>query len=156
MIENRELKYAAFGVAIILVWFLYIKDLIAPFLSSQPPYIATLVYHAGIYMGVYLLSGLLVSNFNRIKFSAISISILMGLDIVDSPYILNSQGIFNTSIDYWYTTYDAAFGSLLSNLFSGHNLWLMVYVVIPILLIFIIPIWISNPKIIKNVLIGNG
>lgn len=154
MIENKELKYAAIGAGILILWFLYIKDLIAPFLSSQPPYIAAVVYHLGIYVGIYLLSAILVSNYNRIKFSAISISVLIGLDIADTPYVISKLGIFNTSIDYWYTTYDAAFASLLSPIFSGHALWAAVYIVIPILLIFIIPIIIAKPGAIKKALLN--
>lgn len=155
-IENRELKYAGAGVAIILIWFLYVKDMIAPFLISQPPYIAAVIYHIGIYLGIYLLSSLLVTSFSRIKISLISISILAGLDIIDAPYIISDTGVFNTSVEYWYTTYDAMFGSLLANFFSGHALWVAVYMVVPILLIAIIPIWITNPKAIKKVLTGNG
>jgi hypothetical protein len=152
MIENKELKYAFGGIAVILIWFLWAKDKIAPFLSSQEPFIAAIIYHLGIYVGIYMLSNLLVSKFSRIKFSVISILILAGLDIVDAPYIVDKMGNFNTSVEYWYTTYDALFGSLLSNFFSGTNLWNMVYIVVPILLIVVIPILIANPKAIKNAL----
>lgn len=154
MIEDKELKYAGIGVAVLLVWFLYAKDAIAPFLISQPPYIAAVIYHLGIYAGVYLLSAILVQKYNRVKFSLISISILMGLDIIDAPYIISKTGVFNTSIEYWFTTYDAMFGSILQNFISGQILWAAVYIIIPILLIFIIPIVISKPGAIKKALLG--
>ena len=64
------------------------------------------------------------------------------------------SGFFNTSVEYWYTTYDAMFGSLLSNFFSGYSLWVAVYIIVPILLIFILPIIISRPKEIKKALLG--
>lgn len=154
MIENKELKFAGFGVALLLIWFLYVKDAIAPFLASQPPYIAAIVYHLGIYAGVYLLSAILVKGYNRMKFSIISISILMGLDIVDAPYVISNTGAFNTSMEYWFTTYDAMFGSILNMFISGHALWAAVYIVVPILLIFIIPIMIAKPGAIKKALLN--
>lgn len=154
MIENKELKYAGIGALILIGWFLYAKEAIAPFLASQQPYIAAIIYHIGFYIGIFMLSSLLVSGEKRLKFSIISILILTGIDIIDAPYIINSLGQFNTSVEYWYTTYDAMFGSILSNFFSGPLLWMMVYIVVPTLLIFVIPIWIANPKAIKNVLIS--
>jgi hypothetical protein len=152
MIENKELKFAAVGALILYLWFSIFKDMLAPYLLSMPAYIATLIYHLGFYLGIYFLSNILYSDKSkRLKFSLVAISILIGIDIVDSPYLL-SHGVINTSIEYWNTTYDAAFASLLQNIFRGDILQFMVYRTIPFILIFIIPIIISNPKKIKEYL----
>lgn len=145
-LERKEVSYALIGASIILIWFLYVKDLIAPFLSSMPAFLATIIYHFGIYIGIFLLSTLLISKKTRLKFSFITASIYTGIDLIDTPYVVSKLGILNTSIDYWFTTYDAAFYSIYSLFLHGKLLWFVLYPVTGILLILLIPILIYNPK----------
>jgi len=153
-LEKREILFAFIGGLIIIGWFLLIQNLIAPFLIGLPAFVATFIYHLGIYIGIFFLSSILVSSALRIKFSLSTISILIGLDIIDAPYIVNSLGLPNKTVDYWYTTYDAALQNIFSYFTSGHIIWVLTYIVVPIFLICILPILISNPKAIKKAILG--
>ena len=145
-LEKRELLYTLIGGIIILVWFLLIKDLIAPYLIILPNILSVLIYHTGFYIGIFLLSSILVSTKLKLKFSFIAISILTGIDLIDTPYMVSRLGILNTGVDYYFTTYDAGFYSIYSLFISGKLLWWLVYPITGILLILIIPVLISTPK----------
>ncbi len=145
-LEKRELLYAGIGSVVILTWFLLFKDLIAPFLVVMPIFFSALIYHIGFYIGIFLISSLLVKTKNRLKFSIIAICVLTGIDIIDTPYIVSNLGVLNTSIDYYFTTYDAMFYSIYSTFASGRFLWWLIYPITGIMLILVIPILISTPK----------
>lgn len=147
-LEKKELMYALVGASIILLWFLLVKDLISPWLATISPFFAAIIYHVAVWIGIFFLASILASKKLRIKFSLITISILAGIDIIDAPYIISKSGIINTSTDYWFTTYDAAFASIYSLFAHGYFLYLLVYIITPIFLIAILPILIAQPKII--------
>lgn len=152
-IEKKELIFAGVGIAIILLWFFFVKDFISPFLEAMPAWLAVIIYHSGIYIGIFFLSTLLVTTKYKIKFSLITISILAGMDLIDTPYVVSKMGVLNKSIDYYFTTYDAALYSIYSHFLSGNLLWWAIYPISGIILIIVIPILISNPKNIWKTLV---
>lgn len=145
-LEKKELIFAIVGIAFLFSWFLFIKDDLTPILESINPIFATILFHLGVYIAIFLLAYLLLPKKYKVKISFIALSILVGLDIADAPYIIDKSGIINKSIDFWFTTYDAAFATIYSNFVSGYVLYFLVYIITPIFLIFILPIIIARPK----------
>jgi hypothetical protein len=149
-LEKRELLFLILGAIIIFAWFLYFKDIVAPFLSNIPIILAVLLFHSAFYAGIFLISGVLTKNITRIKFDFIVILGHFIMDVIDAPYIVTKAGIINKNVDFWFTTYDAAISSIATHFVSGYNLWLTTYVFVPIAA-FIVIVIIATPKRILNI-----
>lgn len=155
-IEGKEIKYAIGGVALIMLWFLFVRPALAPFLQTIPPIFAMLIFQAGLLAGLLLLSTLLNGHAFHIKFSIITFIILLGINILTPPYLVSIDGTIHKDIDYWYVSTDAAFGSLYSGVsfVPASWIWYLVYILTPILLMVVIPVIITNPQVIKKTIQG--
>jgi hypothetical protein len=176
-IEKRELLFAVTGIIFLLIWFLFLKPLIAPSLSGIFSFLAMIIYNIGTLIGLFFVASILDSKKTRIKASIIAFLVLMGEDLIMAPYVVSTAGIINTNVDYWFVSTDAGWGSLhqlwvpaIANswnwliahtttiilpgldLFvtSGYLIWIFTYIITPILISFVIPIIIGNPKLIRN------
>lgn len=152
-IEKKEILYAVAGMVFILAWFLWIKNLFAPLISGWHPFIAMLVYQVGMFIGLFGISSLLNGDTKRkFKITLIIFLIVIGLDIIIAPYMVNKLGVITTTADMWSVSTDAGFGALYHSLignsmiFGVSFVWILTYIITPILLILIIPILIGKPK----------
>ena len=153
-IEGKELKFAFVGIAIILVWTLFIRNLITPTLSQMPPILAMLLYNLGLLLGIAIISSTLDSGKIKIGISAVAFLILLGVNILNGPFLVSAAGAINTNVDAWYVTTDVGFANLWSYIVPSTSIYNMTYVVTPILLILIIPIIISDPRKIYKAIQG--
>lgn len=163
VIEKKEVFFAILGATIILLWFLWLKDFVAPYLIILPPILAMSIYYSGLFIGLILLSSVLNLKGKKkkrgMKFPILisSISFIIGLDVVSPPFLVTKAGELIKSIDYWFVKPDVVFGHTLVGLgVHGLILWILVYLVIPIILMFIIPIILLNPKKIRNIIDGGN
>jgi len=150
-IEKKELFFSTVGIIIILGWFLYLKNLIAPLLSNVFPFFAMILYNLTLYLGLYLLFSVLNSG-SKIQFKVATIAflIIIGIDIIAAPYLVEKSGEIIKSIDYWFVSTDAGFGALYSLFLPSSLIWFFTYIVTPVFLIFIIPIiFLSSKQIAK-------
>jgi len=150
-LEKKELMFAAIGVAVILTWFLWVQDLILPHLENIFPFFAMLIYQSGIFIGLAFISTILNTTKTRIKASIIAFMILVGEDVIMAPFIVGKDGVINHAVTYWYASTDAGFASLWSLILPNSFVWFFTYVVTSVLLMFVIPIIIANPKFIRKV-----
>jgi len=151
-ITKRELLYALLGTIIILSWFLYLRDIIAPLLEGLPPIVAMLLFNTGLFFGLYLLSSILDSKATRFKMSFLVLMVFLGIDILAPPYLVLKDGFIVKSIELWFVSTDAAIGSFYQSFSSGYAVFFLTYIVTPILFLFVIPIIVSDPGKIKRVL----
>ena len=148
--ELKELLYTITGVVIILVWFLWLKDLIAPFLLSIPLFLAMIIYEFGLWIGLFFMSSILNSTKFRLKIATIIFLVQMGVDIISAPYMISHAGIIDMHSEMWYVATDTGWGSLWSYIIPMGWLWTFTYIITPILLMLVIPGIIANPKSIKK------
>lgn len=157
-IEKKELLYLFLGIGILFSWMFYVKDVVEPHLRNTNPFFAAIIFHIAVYLAIYILVLVLTTKKAALKISIISILLWIGFDIVDAPYIVSQSGILNTSVDYWFTTYDAAFYSIyklfVPNLivFGKSLLWIFVYIITPIILVLLSPIIAVGPKKLTKIL----
>lgn len=152
-IEKSELKYVALGGIIIISWFLFAKPILAPFLQGIMPFFAMIAYQLALYVGILIVAIALIDNASaRIKLSLCAFLVLLALNIISAPYTVNANGSITTSVDYWYVSADAGFGSLYQFLLPAWLVWPSVYLATPILLGLVIPILLWDPKQIKKAL----
>jgi hypothetical protein len=167
-IEKKEILYSLSGVILLLMWFLWIKNLISPYLEHIFPFFAMLIFDVGLMAGLFLMSFMLNSTKIKLKVSFIVFLILMGTDIIAAPYMVSSNGVINTNPEMWFTSSDVGWASLYQtfipnvsipidiNFLNIHlifnTIWTMTYIITSILLMFVIPIIVGNPKIIKKAL----
>ena len=147
-LEPKELIYAGVGITILLVWFLWLKQIIAPYLINLPSFVAMLIYNIGLFVGLLFLFSLLDSMSIKIKISSIMFLIFVGIDIIAAPYMVSHQGIINQGADMWYVSADAGWTSLYDYFLPTSWLWYATYIFTPIMLILILPIIIAEPRII--------
>lgn len=162
-IEGREVLYMFLGFLFLVTWFLWLKNLVAPFLEEIPPIIAFVIYNIGIVGALFAISSVFQVGKQRFKFAIVAILIGMGIDIIIAPYLVTTHGSIITNVDYWYVSTDAAFGSLYASfipnimvpLFNVSLRWIITYIVTPFLFVFLLPVIITDPKAIKKILGGN-
>jgi hypothetical protein len=151
-LEKKELIFAFIGVVVLMGWFLYLKDLIAPFLNHLNPFFAMIIYNVGLFIGIFLMGSLLDGGMKKFKISIVGTLMFMGLDIMVAPYSVAESGIIATSVDYWYASTDAGFAALYSVIFPTSWLWFLTYIITPFLLVFIIPIVVFGSKQISEMI----
>lgn len=149
-LEKKEILYAFVGVLFIIIWFLWVKNLIAPSLIKLPPFLAMIIYSFGFLIGFGFISSILTSTKLKIKASIIGFLFVLGVDLIYAPYIVNKVGVINQTVDYWFVTTDAAIASLWDLILPNNFIWFFTYIITPVLFMFIIPILIANPKIISK------
>ena len=149
-VEKKEILFFFIGTIFILLWFLYLRNLISHFLFNLHPFIAMLLFQTGLFIGLTFLSSMLDSWKVKLGVSSIIFLIIVGIDIIVAPYLVDINGIINKSVEMWYVSADVGFGALYSLFLPSNLIWYAVYIFTPILLIFIIPILISNRRIIKK------
>lgn len=150
-LEKKELIYSFVGLGFLLLWFLVIRDLIAPLLLGIFPLFAMLIYSIGLGGGIYLLTGILNGKHKtRVKISIIFFMVTIGLQIISAPYLVSNSGVIATNIDYWNVSSDVAFASLYNLFLPTSWVWFFTYVITPALLIFILPIVIGTSKQIRK------
>lgn len=145
-LEKKELIFALSGMGFTLVWFLWLRDLIAPILQNIFPFLAMLLYNMGLFAGLLLMSELLKKNSYRWRILLMSFSIILGVGILSAPYLISHQGIANTNADYWYVSNDVGFASLWSLIVPLSWVWTMTYVISSTLMIFVIPTILGTSK----------
>jgi hypothetical protein len=145
-IEKKEMIFAFSGLAVILVWFLLIRKLIAPVLSSFPPILSMIMYNFGLFIGLYLLSAPLNSGKIRWKTVFVTFIVMLGIDILYAPYLVNTNGTIISDFDLWFVSTDAAIGSFYSYFLPQAWIWTMTYIITPTFLMLIFPILILVPK----------
>jgi hypothetical protein len=157
-IEGKEIKYAIGGVSLIMIWFLFVRPAIAPFLQTLPPIFSMLIFQAGLLGGLLLLSTLLNGHAFHIKFSIITFIILLGVNILTPPYLVAQNGTIHTEVEYWYVSTDAAFGSLYTSIpfIPASWIWYLVYIFTPIILMVVIPVIITSPNVIRKTIQGGA
>lgn len=136
MFEKKELRYilAAFGIA--FVWMVFTIPNIDKWGIGPDPFVRFLIFNVGIFflLQVALKSSILNS---RIRFSE-TLGLLMvanGIDLLAPPFIFNTLGQANTGALLSTASTDYVVGMLWQSLgTSGFILYLMVYVVTPVLL----------------------
>jgi hypothetical protein len=154
-IERTEVEYATAGIFIILAWFLWLRNVIAPFLQSVHPFIAMLIYQIGLLAGLFLIANILVEKKgNILPLSLSAFLIFIAVDIVVAPYMVSMDGNINTAVDYWYVSSDAGFAALYRLFLPKFLVWDSTYILTPIILGLVIPIIVSSPKQIKKALTG--
>lgn len=155
-IEKREIMFMLAGVAGILLWFLWGKDLIAPLLESFTPLIAFPIFYFFIFLFIFLLSCILVGKWTKLSLSLSLFSILIGLQLLVPPYFVSSSGIQNLAVEYAIIETDI-FISSFWGLFGieGNLLWIFTYPITIFLLLFLVPvILLSSKKIAKSIMDG--
>lgn len=145
-ITRKEAEFAFIGTILIIAWFLFLRDILAPFLQIIPPIFAMLIYNFGLFTGLYLLASPLNGGAKQFKFTAFIFIMFLGVDILYAPYMVNIDGSVRTSIDYWYVSTDAGFGTMYSMFLPLFLVWIFTYVITPIILIFLIPVILLKPK----------
>jgi hypothetical protein len=158
LIERKELVYASIGIIFILVWFLKLRIFIAPLLEKLHPFIAMLIFNSGLFLGLYLLSGILNGKKIMLKGTLITFCVLLGVDILYAPYLVSEAGtIINSNLDYWYVSTDVGFGSLYASfvpsvpVFGLNSIWALTYIVTPALLMLIVPIVVLSSRKIAQI-----
>jgi hypothetical protein len=161
-IERKEILYALLGVLFIIGWVVFLQPIIAPYLQAIPPILAMLIYQSGFFVGALFVANILDSKKVQFKASIILFIVLLGLDLIYPPFLLSQGGVINMSVDQWYVASDAGIASLYQ-MFVPQILihipftdtaialvWLLTYILTPILLILVIPIIIGDPKTIAR------
>jgi len=151
-LEKKELLYAASGVAFILLWFLVLRNFIAPFLQDMFPFFAMIIYNFGLFVGILGLSSILDSNSSKWKLVLISFSIILGIGIISAPYAVSTSGAINNGIEYYYVAADVGFASLWQLIVPSSLVWTMTYVVSSTLMLLVLPILIGTSKQISRIL----
>lgn len=156
-VEKKEAIFIGIGLAIILLWFLLIKDLVAPFLSTLFPLFAMLLYNLGFFVGFYFLSAPL--NGHGIKWKIIiSLCIgVVGISLLNAPYMVGKDGVINHNAEYWFVSADAGVGSFYSlfipasaTIFGVSWIWLLTYPFsISLILLFIPTIFLAPKQVAK-------
>jgi len=149
-IEKEEIKFAFIGIAIIMFWFLVARPWIAPYLQALPPIIAMLIFNMGLLVGLLFMSSMMNGHKFSMKFSIMTFIILIGINILTPPYLVEANGLVHTEVDYWYVAADASIGTFWASFLPQAWVWTFTYIISPILLIVLIPIIISDPKTIKK------
>jgi len=145
-IEKKELRYAFAGSLFIIVWFVWLKNLIAPTLEGMHPFIAMVLYNFGFLIGLYFIVGFLNGD-HRAKTSLIMFTMFIGINVLMGPYLVTSQGVIVQDVEMWFASGDVGVASLWQSVgVSGPALWWFTYLVSGFILIFVIPIIISNPR----------
>lgn len=145
-IDSKELKFALLGLAIILSWFIWFRPIVAAPLSEMHPFLAMLIYNSGLFFGLYLLSSPLNGSRVKWKASLITFVVILGVDILYAPYLVNTDGTILTSNPLWYVATDAGFGSLYLEFLPQSFVWFAVYIITSSILIFAIPIILLAPR----------
>lgn len=140
------MKYGAAGFIFMMIWFLCLKDLIAPGLEGMHHFLAMILYNLGFLIGIYFIAGFLNGD-HKVKTSAIVFMLFIGTNILMGPYLVSKQGVILDSADMWFAAGDVGVASLWQSIgITGQPLWFFTYIVSGFLLIFLIPILISDPK----------
>jgi hypothetical protein len=151
-VERKELMYATAGLGFILLWFLYVRELLAPYLLNMFPFIAMLIYNFGLFVGILGLSSILKSDKSKWKIVLIAFSVILGIGILTAPYLVNHDGTINTTADMYNVGADTGFASLWALIVPQSWVWFMTYIVSSTLTLLIIPVAIGSPKQIARVL----
>lgn len=155
ILDQKEIRFAAIGAAVIMIWFLFIRNLIAPTLQLIPPIIAMLIYNIGLLVGLLMLGKILSdSKKSKAKISVITFIVIIGINILTAPYLVSPQGMITTNVEYWYVAADAGIASFWQYFVPMDKVWLFTYIISPILLIFVVPVIGSNPKKIAKIFKG--
>ncbi len=155
-IETKEIIFTLIGMTGIILWFVFLKDLVAPFLSSLPTLVAYPIFYSFIFLFIFLLSSILIGTFTKVRFSLALFSLLISLQLLIPPYYVSGSGVLNKAIEYWFIETDI-FISSFWGLFgiSGNLLWIFTYPVTIFITMFLIPIiLLSSKKIAKSILDG--
>jgi len=145
-IERKEIKYGAAGFIFMMLWFLWLKDLIAPALEGMNHFFAMIIYNLGFLIGIYFIAGFLNGK-HKIKTSTIVFMLFIGTNILMGPYLVSKQGVIQKGVEMWFAAGDVGIASLWQSIgITGTTLWFFTYIVSGFLLIFLIPILISDPK----------
>ena len=151
-LEKKEIFFASAGMAFTLFWFLWFKDLVAPFLQGIFPFIAMIIYNMGLFAGLLMMSELLKKNSYRWRILLMSFSIILGIGILSAPYLVSHEGIINKNVDFWYVSNDVGFSSLFGLFMPQSWLWGMTYVFSSTMMIFIVPTIIGTSKEVAHLL----
>ena len=151
-ITKTEQKYLLRGVLVIFVWFAFLKELIVPILSTMYIPLASLVYDMGLLYGIYIITKPLGGK-TAMTLPIIGYVFWVGIDLLTPPFLVSETGVLSKSVELWYVSKDASVYTLLSGLgIPAESLYTYTYVVVPIILICLIPVWITNKKgILKNI-----
>lgn len=144
--ETKEIIFTISGMILLLVWFLWLKDIAAPFLMSIPPFIAMLLYSSVLFISLYLMTSVLDGKTFKLKLSATVWLFALGLDIIEAPYLVTKAGELLTSADYFFVSSDFGFGSLYHAFLPLSWVWFATYIFTPIILMLIVPALILAPK----------
>lgn len=151
-LEKREIKYAIYGAAMILLWFLYVRPIIATSLQTVPPVIATILFQVGLLAGLLFLSTFLNGHQFHIRFSLITFMVVLGIGILTPPYLVTQTGSIHKEVDLWYLSADAAFADMWGHYVPASMIWNFTYIVTPILLMIVIPVLLTDSGTIKKIL----
>lgn len=154
-LEKREIMFALIGTIIILVWFLQIRHIIAPYLQTLHPFIAMLIYNFGLFIGLYLLAAPLDGKSVQWKTAIIIFVVFLGVDLLYAPYLVNDNGTIEKGFDYWYVATDSGFGSLYAEFLPANMIWTATYIFTTVVLVFILPVVILAPRQVAK-LFGHG
>jgi len=115
-LEKKEIEYMFVGVVFLLLWFLYIREMIAPYLQNVYPFFAMLIFNSGMFFSLYLIFSILNGKETQLKLTILSFLLFIGMDIIAPPYLLSPQGVFATTSDYYFVSTDYGFGRLYESL----------------------------------------
>lgn len=150
-VTKNELWYSAAGVVLLLSWFLKGREYFAPRFEMMPPIVAFAIYNIVFFLGIYLLITILTGKKNHLRWSLVAVMLFIGIDIIAAPYLVTSAGI-NTGVDYWYVSSDAAVASLFTSWMHPAYVVFATYIVVPLLLLFFIPVVLLEPAALKKML----
>lgn len=145
-LEKKEIFFTLFGLVALMFWFLIARNFIASYLQMLPTFIAMLLYNVGLLIGLYFLAYPLNGHKTRWAFSLITVMVILGLNIISAPYLVNADGTINTTVDFWFVSADAGFASLWALFLPQTWIWFMTYIITPGILLLLIPALVMAPK----------
>lgn len=129
-----------------LLWFGVIKDAIAPMLADTWIPLAAFIYSIGVLAGLYFVTKPLNGN-SAFRISLAGYSVIMGISVLQAPYLVTKAGVYNTSADYWFVAPDVAIAEIWKAFgVSAQSLYFFTYVIGAVLLILVIPALVANEK----------
>lgn len=150
-IEKKEIRYLLFGVIGLIIFFIFLRPSIGNSLRNMSPILAMIIFNLALLFYIGILSSLL--NHNRVKISFILLSVFLGLSTISGPYLVSPSGELNSNVDFYFISPDYAFGTLWLSLGIPKNLlFIFVYIITPLIFLFLLPVVITNPRKLREVI----
>ncbi len=149
-ITKGERKYFFYGIAMIFLWFVYVKDAIAPYLSGMYIPLAALIYDFGLLAGLYLVSKPIKKS-GGFKLGLVGYSMMAGMDVVEAPFLVTKAGTYSQAVEYWFVSKDVAVAEIGKTIgVSQPDLWFFTYIIGASVLIMLIPAIVASEKQIRG------